>query len=121
MFRLAWQMGRTVQELARVISYRELMEWMEFYKLEPWGIQTHDLHHASLMALLANQHRDPKHHPKPYVPRDFTLFSKQQLEQPKRRRKPATKKGLPHGGGARLSDETLTFFFLHSNAKKTLQ
>ena len=37
MFRLALALGMTVAELGNRMSYSELMEWIAFYNLEPFG------------------------------------------------------------------------------------
>lgn len=33
----------TVAELSDRLSYRELLEWMAYYELEPWGAERDDL------------------------------------------------------------------------------
>ena len=37
MFRLALALGRTVAELQQTLSAAELVEWMAFYRIDPWG------------------------------------------------------------------------------------
>ena len=37
MFKLAFGLKMTVGELENRMSYVELMEWVQFYKIEPWG------------------------------------------------------------------------------------
>lgn len=46
----------TVERLEREMSGAELDEWVEFYKLEPFGNEEkmHDFRHASLCSLIVN-------------------------------------------------------------------
>lgn len=46
-------------------------EWQTFMEVEPFGGMRSELHHASLMALLANVYRDRKKRSKPYATNDF--------------------------------------------------
>lgn len=59
-------------ELEGSISARELIEWEEFYALEPWGSEVEGLRFGSIRAAIMNQNRDPKKH-KPLTPQDCAL------------------------------------------------
>lgn len=59
----------TVGELLARISSKELTEWMAFYTLEPFGVETEFLGHAITSAVVANANK-PKGK-KSYTPEDF--------------------------------------------------
>lgn len=59
MFRLALQLGRTVNELTSTLDAAELVEWMAFYRLDPWGGYRTDLAAATIAATMANIKRAP--------------------------------------------------------------
>ena len=49
MHRLALALGRTVAELGVTMSSSELSDWIDYYKIEPWG-SWRDNYHAALIA-----------------------------------------------------------------------
>ncbi len=61
----------SVREAQERISSREFAEWQAFMRVEPLGDTRLDFWMASLMAMLANLHRDPKKRRRPYRARDF--------------------------------------------------
>lgn len=44
----------------------ELLEWMEYERLEPFGAWRDNWHSATIAHILANVHRDPKRPPVPF-------------------------------------------------------
>lgn len=50
-------LGRTVAELDASLSASELMEWMAFYELEPFGPIRDNMHAAQIASLLYNVNR----------------------------------------------------------------
>lgn len=71
MFRLAKELGMTVAELGQRVSSRELVEWSEFYKLEPFGDARHNVHAGMICATIANT--TPRKSPRQFKPEDFML------------------------------------------------
>ena len=61
------------------MTWGELLEWREFYALEPWGDERADLRSGIVASILANTNRDPKKRPQPFEPTDFMPF----YEKPK--------------------------------------
>jgi hypothetical protein len=59
----------TVSELTERMSYREFLEWMEFYRRDPFGEFRADSRHALLCSLLSNIHRAP--HSRSFQATDF--------------------------------------------------
>lgn len=59
----------TRAELLRRISSREISEWMEFYKVEPFGMDAEYLGHAITATTVANVNRGKGQ--KAYKPQDF--------------------------------------------------
>jgi hypothetical protein len=55
--RLALALGATVAELQERMERREFLEWLAFYRVEPFGHGRDDLHAAMVLAMLANIHR----------------------------------------------------------------
>ena len=49
MHRLALALGRTVAELGVTMTSSELSDWIDYYKIEPWGAWR-DNYHAALIA-----------------------------------------------------------------------
>lgn len=47
----------TVFEMLSRISARELVEWAEFYRLEPWGSEANFMGHAITAATVSNVNR----------------------------------------------------------------
>lgn len=67
-------LGRTVGELEQTISSTELQEWIEYYNLEPFGVDRNEIQLASLSYMLASFMGNtkakttdfmPSHHEKP--------------------------------------------------------
>jgi hypothetical protein len=54
LFRLALALGKTVRELRETLSYREFVEWCQFYEIEPWGDHRADLRAGVIAATLQN-------------------------------------------------------------------
>jgi hypothetical protein len=52
------------------MTSREFAEWMEYYKLDPFGTERDDLRVAYLTALTANVYRD-RDATEPFSPADF--------------------------------------------------
>jgi hypothetical protein len=67
----------TVGELMARMGAGELVEWMAYYSIEPWGAERDNLHAGIIAATVANSNRDPKK--KALKADDFML-------KPKRRR-----------------------------------
>lgn len=59
MHRLALALGRTVAELKDTLSSSEMSNWIEYYKLEPWGAWR-DNWHASILASIMSGSDDAK-------------------------------------------------------------
>ena len=55
--RLALALGRTVAELDATLSSRELVEWMAFWQLEPFGGPQEDYRSGLLAMLFYNAHK----------------------------------------------------------------
>ncbi len=64
-------MGKPVARLLSEISSRELTEWIEYAKLEPFGEERADLRSAIVAATVANVNRGKKQ--KPFKPSDFMV------------------------------------------------
>ena len=82
MFRLATQLGKFVSEVEQM-SGVELLEWMAYYKIEPWGEKRADMRAGVIASTIANIFR--KKGRKPFKPVDFML----QFEKPKKRKQTA--------------------------------
>ena len=54
------------------LSATDLAEWMEFYKLEPWGDERADYRAGVVASVVANIHRGKD--VKPFKPLDFMPF-----------------------------------------------
>jgi hypothetical protein len=64
------------------ISSRELAEWIEYYKVEPFGQERADLQAGVVASTIANVNRDKKS--KVYKPGDFLLkFEEETPPSPK--------------------------------------
>ena len=84
-FRLALQFGCTVKELCDKISVKEFVEWMAFYKVEPWGdsingirmaVNTAAVYNAGLMISNPKKLRS-----NPFYPKQFFVG----INEPKKR------------------------------------
>lgn len=69
--RLALALGGTVTELQERMPYREYLDWVALWHIEPWGDARGDMNAAMVASLLANVHRDKKKRVKPFTPQDF--------------------------------------------------
>ena len=49
----------------------EIIDWLAYYSIEPFGERRADWRMASIMALIANANRDPKKRRRPFRPDDF--------------------------------------------------
>lgn len=52
--RLSLQLGKTLKELVSTISYKELMLWLCYYEIEPWGATLDGLRIASATSAIYN-------------------------------------------------------------------
>lgn len=74
------------------MSHEELLEWGDYYALEPFGEMRADLRAGSICSTIANVNRDPAKRAQAYVPSDFMPYLKQQSdEEPKDIVAPETK------------------------------
>lgn len=80
LFRLAALFGCTVRELKKRVSSKELIEWMAFYNLDPWGGYRLDINSAQICTTMANIHRasDSKGFDLP----DFMLYRQHFVDEP---------------------------------------
>lgn len=60
LFRLALRLGKTVQQLVSELSVDEFMEWIAFYRLEPWGFDIDNWRSANVASTVANANRPPR-------------------------------------------------------------
>lgn len=61
----------------------ELLEWMEYESLEPFGAIRDNWHSATIAHILANVHRDPKKPPIAFS--DFMYRDHQSIQEEKAR------------------------------------
>jgi hypothetical protein len=66
---LALALGMTVAQLLRSIDSRELTEWFEYYRLEPFGEGRADLRAGIVASTTANVWRGKGS--RPFLPKDF--------------------------------------------------
>ena len=66
----------SVAQLLKTVSSRELVEWVAYDELEPFGFQIENWWVAAQMSVLANINRDKKHKPTEFKVEDF-LFKPQ--------------------------------------------
>lgn len=59
--------------MLREISYRQFLEWIEFYALEPFGEERDDHRSAQIVQAIVNANRDLKYYPNPFKREDFLL------------------------------------------------
>jgi hypothetical protein len=78
-FRLALALGMPVEEMLDRMTWREYLEWGEYYGLEPWGEERGDLRSGIVASVIANVNRDAKKQPKAFEPVDFMPY----YEKPK--------------------------------------
>lgn len=70
--------------MLRQITSVQLLEWLAFSRLEPFGDVREDYRMANAMQLLANVNRDSKTKPEPFKLTDFLLKFDDDDEAPKR-------------------------------------
>ncbi len=73
MLRLALTFGLPPRELLRRLTARELAEFEELYRLDPWGPERGDLAAGIVASTIANVNRDPKRG-EPFRPSDFMAY-----------------------------------------------
>ncbi len=73
MLRLALTFGLSPRELLRRLTARELAEFEELYRIDPWGPERGDLAAGIVASTIANVNRDPKRG-EPFRPSDFMAF-----------------------------------------------
>lgn len=61
----------TVRRLLADTTSAELVEWMVYYQMEPFGPERADLQAGIVAATVANVNRDVKKQKKPYSAQDF--------------------------------------------------
>jgi hypothetical protein len=96
-----------VAELLDSISYRELVDWSTYYRVEPWGEQRADMRSAQVASTLANINRDRKLRPEPFTLLDFMLFKPDAPPKPAEdttKIAPAVVSWLFQKSGARLKE-----------------
>lgn len=71
----------TVSRLERELPYRELVEWMEEYRRDPWGTWRDNTHAAMIANILANAHRGKD--TRPFSIDDFMLLDPEVAAQRK--------------------------------------
>lgn len=64
------------------MSWREYLEWSEYYAVEPWGEDRADLRAGIVSSVIANTNRDPKRRPKPFEPVDFMPYYEKPTPSP---------------------------------------
>lgn len=75
MFRLCLALGYPHPDyLLRMLTSRQITEWLAYYDLEPWGETRADLRAGIVASTLANCHRDPKQRPEAYRAVDFMPY-----------------------------------------------
>jgi hypothetical protein len=57
LFRLAGHLGKTVAEIEDTMSGAELLEWMEYENIEPFGAWRDNWHTSIIASILANANR----------------------------------------------------------------
>ena len=62
-------MGKTVSQLLKSLSSKELTEWMIYYELEPFGEDREDFRMGVVASTIANVNRSKNS--KVYKPQDF--------------------------------------------------
>lgn len=69
-------MGKTVYEIENSMSYAELLEWISFYKLEPFGNEERmfDARHGTLCSLVVNALGSES------KPIDFMMYKREEVE-----------------------------------------
>ena len=73
MHRLALALGCTVSELSSRLSLKELVEWMSFYELEPWGSSLDGMRIAANTAAIYNTRMNMTKNSKTMRPQDLFI------------------------------------------------
>lgn len=68
--------------MLRRISLAQLLEWIAFYELEPFGELRQDFRMAHTMALMANLNRNHEKQPEPFKLSQFMLKFDGELPAP---------------------------------------
>lgn len=84
LFVLAPHLGMTVSRLERELPYRELLEWMDEYRRNPWGSWRDNAHAGMIAATVANVFRGDKGRPLTFE--DFMIMDPETAEKRKRER-----------------------------------
>lgn len=71
LFRLALALGMTVRELLKKTTAKELEEWREFERIEPFGFLIDEQRQGRLQAQISNMMRSKDC--RPTIPLDFML------------------------------------------------
>lgn len=74
----------TVTRLEREIPYRELREWAEEYRRDPWGTWRDNAHAAVTASVFANAFRGEKS--RPFTYEDFMILDPETAEKRKTER-----------------------------------
>jgi hypothetical protein len=117
MHRLALHLGRTVHELEASLSYTELLDWVDYYAVQPFGEERGDIRIAQLCKAVVDFHYSIGGSKNPHQLADYVLFKNESLvdhEEVVVSSKPEDKPRK----GARVSQELLTQLFLASAVKK---
>lgn len=69
MFQLALSLGCSVRELGERMSGRELMEWLAYARLDPFGEARADLRQAITSCVVANGLGGKQHQIRDFVPK----------------------------------------------------
>jgi hypothetical protein len=91
LFKLAPHLGMTVSQLERM-PYRELVEWMEEYRRDPWGTWRDNTHAAMICTLIGNAFRGKEG--RPFSVEDFMLLDAETAEQKRAERRAKYGKSL---------------------------
>lgn len=75
MHRLAMALGMTISEIKARMTHSELVDWMAYYKLEPFGPDADNWRAGLVSATVANVNRGKNR--KAYKPTDFMPRRKQ--------------------------------------------
>ena len=68
-YRLALELGEAdVDGLLERLTWRQLLGWMAYYRLDPWGQERSDLRAGIVASTIANVYRGKR---RPLQPKDF--------------------------------------------------
>lgn len=71
----------TVSRLERELPYREMVEWMDEYRRDPWGTWRDNVHSASIATVVANSFRGKD--TRPLTCEDFMILDPEVAEKRK--------------------------------------